>query len=120
MEEKREEKREEEREEEKEFPREFGVCRACGSTKTLAGLLLEQEREKGKVGKETIGAAQVFQSIIADPRVPSLSAPILIALIDICAECGTVRCIKAETKIGAVQATPKPGGPTMFKGMRNS
>lgn len=90
--------------EEIKFPLEFTQCPSCGSTKRIAAMLLEKEKEKGKAGKDTTGIIQTIQAIIADPRHIVLSAPVVMALVDICADCGTLYCILAQTGT----ATPGP------------
>jgi len=83
-------------EEELKFPLEFNECPNCGSTRRVAGIIAEQEREKGKIGKDAQMALHQFTSIIADPRMVTLQAPAIIAYVDICADCGTLYCIHAQ------------------------
>lgn len=95
--------------EEIKFPIEFKKCPNCGSTQRVAKILLDQEKERGKAGTLADAGAFMQQALLADPTRPFLSAPVLISLFDICAECGTAYCIRAEVRQATPQMKPPPG-----------
>jgi len=86
-----------------EFPLDFPTCGVCGSTRTVAATVGEEERQKGKMGKDTMVFMHQFNSIILDPTRVALSVPVLSSILDICAGCGTVRCVHAELSMGIPQ-----------------
>jgi len=88
------------------FPLEFKACPNCGSERRLAGELIEQEKEKGKAGPDTVGALNVFSAIIADPRRAILQAPGVTAYTDMCLDCGTIYCVRVDG--GKVTPQMKP------------
>jgi len=99
-------------EEELKFPLEFKTCPNCGSTRRVAGTIAEQEREKGKISKEVQACIKQVTCIIADPRMVTLQAPAIIAFVDICADCGTMYCIRAQLGT-ATPSSPSGKGPGM-------
>lgn len=104
--------------EELKFPLEFKECPNCGSTKKVAGTIAEQEKKKGKISKEAQACIQQVTCIITDPRMVPLQAPVILIFLDICADCGTVYCIRAQ--LGVATPKPPPGkGPSMkgFEGL---
>lgn len=108
--------------EELKFPLEFNTCPSCGGTKRLAETVMQQEKEKGKIGEDV--KAAIFSPppvVIIDPRRMSLSSPVIITRFDICIEeqddgtlCGTLYCIRAD--LGT--ATPGVKPPKMPPGMQ--
>jgi len=102
--------------EEVKFPIDFDSCPNCGSTRKLAEEVMRKEKDKGKVGEEAKPFAFFGQSLMADPRRPFISAPILLTFYDVCADCGTVYCVHAE--LGTATPQMKPGhGPNKGMGM---
>ena len=89
------------------FPLNFNSCPNCGSTRRLADIVLNQEKEKGKVGKEAKASIQVFHAVIADPRMVTFEAPAIMAFMDICADCGTMYCVHAQLGKATRQVTPR-------------
>lgn len=79
------------------FPLKFDVCPNCGSPERIAGTILEEERDKGRViTKGLLGSVAVLTTAIFDPMFPALQAPVTRAYIDICSKCGTLYCYYAE------------------------
>ena len=104
--------------EELKFPLKFDSCPNCGSTKRIAGSVAEQEKEKGRIGKDAQGFIQKLSAIITDPRIAALQAPIVIAFMDICSDCGTYYCVLAQLGT-ATPGPPSRKGPSLkgFEGL---
>jgi hypothetical protein len=71
----------------KEFP-----CPKCGGTERFMEHVAAPEREKGRIPKDMPTALEVKQQIAANPKAPmvaGISAPVGLALWDICWNCGT-------------------------------
>lgn len=91
------------------FPLTFPKCRVCGSTRLLVDVALKEEQPlvKDKTALKVHNVALVDQAgLLARPIVP-----ILAALVDGCAECGTLRFTEVSKKVGATQqlgATQQP------------
>ena len=99
-------------EEEKElkFPLTWSKCPNCGSTRRIAGEIIEQERKKGRIGEGVTAVSFVAPPImIADPRKIILASPMLMTFYDVCADCGTLYCVRAEMK--TVTPKIKPANP---------
>lgn len=92
------------------FPLDFNECPSCGSTKRVAETVLNQEKEAKRIGANARAAIHVARSMIADPRMIGLKAPVIIAFLDICAGCGTVYCVHAEL---GTATTTLPKGPNI-------
>lgn len=95
------------------FPIDFSACPICGSTRTMAGTIVEQEKERGKMGEDIHAFVFQHKSFFMDSRRTTLSVPILSTFYDVCLDCGTPYCIHAELATGAPQAMPR-GGPKGF------
>ena len=91
------------------FPLEFKECPNCGSTRRVAGTIAEQEKQKGKLAKEVQACIQQLTCIITDPRMIALQAPVIIAFMDICADCGTYYCIRAQLGTATPGPAPRKG-----------
>lgn len=81
------------------FPLDFKECPVCGSTRRIAGEVLEMQKEKGNIGLESNAYLFPHQSVIADAKRTFLSAPMILTFYDACADCGTVYCIHADVKV---------------------
>ena len=93
-------------EEKQEFPKTFDKCPVCGSTRRLAGMIGEQEKAKHKLMANTPVFLNQLQTIVADQAIPSSTVPVLITSLDVCADCGTLYCIRADVGTATVQAKP--------------
>ena len=82
----------EETKEQKEliFPIIHDKCPVCGSTRRVANEVKKQEAAKGKVHEEANFGLGMYRAAISDPSIPSLSCPIIIAILDVCVDCGAV------------------------------
>jgi len=92
------------------FPIEFTACPNCGSTERMAGSILKKQQEEGKAGQDVKAVALTGKTIIADPRKINLAVPVLLTFLDICTECGTVYCVRAELGKGSMSTQSPPGG----------
>ena len=86
--------------EEIKLPKDYPTCRAYGSTRLIVGGLMEKEKAKGGVGKDVRPALVTVQSILMTPGHILLASPVVLAALDICADCGTIRCVRVELGIG--------------------
>jgi len=91
------------------FPLDFNECPSCGSTKRVAETVLNQEKEAKRISANARAAIHVAKSMIADPRIMGLKAPVIISFWDICADCGAVYCV--HTELGTATPTAIPKGP---------
>jgi hypothetical protein len=96
----------------------FDKCPNCKSTNQVAGSLCKQEQEKGKLNKGEYIPLYGFQAVIANPNKQSKiilarsTVPVVTAVFDICADCGTFYAVKVQTQTVAmeteVQQKPSP------------
>lgn len=93
------------------FPLDFNECPLCGSIRKVAETILNQEKEAKRIGANARAAIHVAKSMIADPRMIGLKAPVIISFLDICADCGAVYCVHAE--LGTATTTTLPKGPNI-------
>jgi len=89
------------------FPLDFEQCKVCGSTELVIKSLIDKEKAKGKIGADAKPALMTLNALIADMRKPMLAPPVVAVFVDICAKCGTLRCVHAE--IGTAKVQIKPG-----------
>ena len=90
------------------FPLKFNQCPNCGSEERVTKVVLDNEHTKGKAMKATDSHLIQCQSLITNPNMPFLSAPMVVAYLDACADCGTIYCVRAEV-ITAVPGVKLPG-----------
>lgn len=90
---------------EKQVIAEFPKCRACGNERLLGQEEMNKEVAEGRAGPDAAGALHVWKTGLVDPRVPALTMLTLESIIDACAECGTLRLIKA-TSARVAMTTP--------------
>jgi len=102
---------EKEQEQELKFPLQFTKCPSCGSTRRIAGGVLEEQKQKGRVSEKANACLIPAQAIIADPTKILLTVPIITAMIDACANCGALYCIFAQVQQAQVSAKAPPAGP---------
>jgi len=94
--------------EELKFPLSFDQCPNCGSERKIAGEILKQEKEKGKISPGVKAFISTSNSVIADMGRTWLSAPIISTFYDVCGDCGTYYCIHAELGIATPQLGQQP------------
>ena len=89
------------------FPMDFTKCPACGSEKKIIETALNEELIKPTSQKT---ALHVFAVALIDQFsvLTRVTVPILMVLIDACAECGTIYVTRIDKTIGAPQSGP-PG-----------
>lgn len=89
----------------------FDVCKVCGCKETIAQRIMDKLKSEGKLSKD-LEPAIIHQRVpMRDPRMEILygvPVPMLISIIDGCAECGTLRVIKYGVATGT--ALPKGQG----------
>jgi len=90
------------------FPITFDKCPNCESERKLANEVLNQEKEKGKIGLEVSAFIFQNQSLIVDMRKTWFTAPMIITTYDVCLDCGTVYCIKVDVQTTTPQYRKPP------------
>lgn len=98
--------------EETKFPLTFNQCPNCGSIRRIGNEVLEQEKEKGRAGKDMIGFLFNHSGVVADQRKTMLSVPLISTLFDACMDCGAVYCVHADVKQVVVGMYKPPPGPS--------
>ena len=93
--------------EELQFPFNFSSCPNCGSTRRIAETVTKEEISKGKIKEGSRTAMFVMKSVVHDPdKATKLLAPqkviVLLAVADICADCGTMYAINVEKGEGVL------------------
>ncbi len=92
------------------FPKAFSKCPVCGCEETLTGLIKADEVANNRMSPLIKTGLQVAVPIIDPTRiVAQITAPVLMALFDICADCGTYYCREANLMKGIVGPQPRPG-----------
>lgn len=84
-------------------------CPNCGSEERVAELAM-QTVEASKGIKRAGSFASLEQRkipIVSASRVAGLSVPVVVHHYDVCADCGTVWCTKAEIKDAPIQVATK-------------
>jgi len=64
----------------------------------MAKEVLESEHAKGKAKLALNAFLFQHQSLIANPDMKFLSAPVIMSFFDACTDCGTMYCIHAEVQ----------------------
>ena len=80
------------------FPLKFYKCTECGGTKFIARTVADGEVEKEKVTPGRPTGTSYGQIGIADSTKTVLSAPTLVFLRDICANCGHEQVVYVDCK----------------------
>jgi hypothetical protein len=91
-----------EQEKEMVFPITHDKCPCCGSTRRVADMVKDQEVAKGKIRSDSNFALSVYIAAISDPRIATLTSPVITSMIDVCSNCGCVwspmtQCVEQET-----------------------
>lgn len=89
------------------FPIDFNECPNCGSTERLIGSIMKQQVKEGKARPGMLGATIIYQLPVFDPVRQPFSYPVVTAVVDVCAQCGTLYCVHAECK---TEYSMKPTG----------
>lgn len=93
-----------------EYPITFEECPNCGSKRKMAQEVIDEQIEEGRAGEGTQAWLFTHQSIIADMTRRHIQMPMVLTFYDVCVDCGTAYCIRAEKTM----ATPKIGkGPRL-------
>jgi hypothetical protein len=79
-----------ENEPEIQFPIAHDKCPVCGSTRRVANEVRKREVAKGKIRPEANFAIGVYRCAITDPARNVLTCPLIISMLDVCANCGAV------------------------------
>lgn len=95
-----------------EFPLTFDQCPVCGSKRRVANEVIQEQKDAGTAKESTQAWLFNHQSIIMDQGRPHIQVPVVLSLYDVCMDCGTVYCIRAEVKM----VTPQAGKPKMPPG----
>jgi len=97
------------------FPLIFEKCPACGSEETVAALVAQEEKAKGRMGEDFTPAMGQEMTPIVDPRRVLLSVTALAAFFDICVRCGCYYCRRVEKGQGKLEGMGRgPKGPIPF------
>ena len=91
-------------------PLEFSVCPHCGG-EGIAKSIADEEKARGAMGQDANAALQVLQAVIADPRKPILSVPLVVAMVDICSKCGALYAVRVEKKMVTLPPLAPPQKP---------
>jgi len=91
-----------------EFPLVFDQCPNCGSERRIVEILLEKEREQGRINKDAKATVMIQNTAIVDPTRAgmALTIPVLLTFYDICADCGTLYCVLAQLQKAMPQMAP--------------
>lgn len=91
------------------FPLKFEKCPACGSKRRVAEIITNQEKAKGRVGKDRGTCIISYQSLVMDPASGGIiyAPPLITTMFDVCADCGTFYCTQAD--LGTARVEMKPG-----------
>jgi len=97
------------------FPIEFDKCPNCGGDKKVAQSVIDGLIEDGLAGEGLKGFAIVSPTVQGDPKRRQLLLTVLTCFIDVCADCGTLYCVRADLR----KMSPEQGGqkpPQIFRG----
>jgi len=95
----------------------FDTCPNCGSTRRLAGSVAEEENERlGKTDDPIVyGLYQMSGAIIVQSRqkhlIHGMKAPIVIAVTDVCLDCGTLYAVQLQRGEATAGLPPQKQGP---------
>lgn len=94
------------------FPITFKACPNCGGERRVANEVMQGEKDKRKIGEKADAFTFRHQSLIMDTSKAALVVPLLLTFFDVCVECGTVYCVRADVQMIA----PRAGGPQLYPG----
>lgn len=91
-----------------EEPKEFNKCPNCGSENKIVGNIVEEEIEAMRLKKGYEIPLLTIQAPIFDPNNQLLllakrEVPVVICLLDACADCGTLYVTKVARGKGSLQ-----------------
>lgn len=92
---------------------EFDKCPVCGSKKRLMEELVNEEKEKNKLGAEVTPCLLKMSSIATTPKSQVLvgqTVSVGTAVTDVCLDCGTIYATKIYRGEALLQAQPMRGG----------
>ena len=95
-----------------DFPLVFEKCPMCGCPDTVANLVADEEKTKGKLDKALKVCKEAVQTVVADPRKMMgliMKVPVIIWYRDVCAGCGIERYIRIERQDVVPQQKLPPG-----------
>lgn len=84
------------------YPKFHDKCPSCESTERESESMVNEEKKKGRVKKDTSGPLmrQITGVAIPNPlNVPNFKVPGLIADLDICSNCGLLYATMVERKL---------------------
>jgi hypothetical protein len=91
-----------------EFPKAFTKCPVCGCEETICNKVKAEEVANNRMKPETRVGFQSAVPIVDPTRlVAQLTAPVIVALFDICADCGAYYCREANLTKGMVATQPQ-------------
>jgi len=102
-----------------DYPKKFDKCPVCGSTSRVVGDEVMSEIEKGNISSDVMLSALVTRTPLYDPKNVILGkkqVPGIVALYDICSDCGTLYCTEVQKHrlIVEVQSRQRPEMPPFF------
>ena len=72
------------------------LCPNCGSGETVSRRLTEPERQNGSLPADTFTSLSRGVTPISSPKVLGVQVDIIVTHQDVCANCGTPYCTRAE------------------------
>ena len=102
-----------------EYPIKFNKCPACGSEERIAQNEAAESIERGELPVGTRIPFRRLQAVIFDPQTASQliaprQVPVLVAIEDICANCGKLCVVEVQKQMGVAmpdfQPPPKGNG----------
>jgi hypothetical protein len=93
------------------FPIDFPKCPFCGSTETLAPLVLKEKEQRGFKEETPFPAlTKMLAPLIPIEKAVGITLPMITLYKDICAGCGIERCTRADIADVPITMAPPPGG----------
>jgi uncharacterized Zn finger protein len=89
--------------------KEYPNCPVCGGMETISHLAIKSQMESGRVKSGTFSSLRQQVTPLLPPMLAALTVECVLVHFDICAECGTERCTKAELIQAPVQARSPQG-----------
>jgi transcription elongation factor Elf1 len=77
------------------FPKSFH-CPKCGSEKTVIGMAIAPLKINGSIPITAFGALEHKLTPLMDPKNAKISCPAISSHFDVCWDCGTYYCTRAE------------------------
>ncbi|MHB8084366.1 MAG: hypothetical protein ACYDHZ_00875 [Dehalococcoidia bacterium] len=93
------------------FPVEIKKCPVCGSPDTMVNVAVEEAKKANKLPHDfPFGSAEKVAAALIDQRFVGAMAPAVLMHFDVCYNCGTRYCTKAEIIQVPVQVQMNPRG----------